>query len=165
MPQYFDRSKLRNGDLLVWHKSSRESKGIDYLSLVRLFTTSEFGHVSTVSLKDGKPWHVEAVMPRVQWVPIPPLNDIYVIPMRMPDGAYIPMDFFDEKIGLSYSIVDAICAYMGWTLQANTRWQCAELCLAFYRQNSLCIPDAFTPSRLVLTVLENCDTSMYKLSL
>lgn len=165
MTQFFDRSKLKNGDLLVWHKTSSGKKLFNALEIVRILTSSEFGHASVVWIKDGNPWHVEATMPYVRLMPISSNAEVFVVPMNLEAGEVALASFYYDKIGLSYSRIDALCALMGWTVRADDRWQCAELCLAFYRYMGLMIPDAFTPGRLVLEILKSQDTYLRKLSL
>lgn len=160
----FKRECLKNGDLLVWRKPPKSKNFLSYMSIVRLFTLSDFGHVSTVWVKDNKFCHVEAVVPVVRIASIPVDAEIYVIPMHLKITETEMEEYFKDKIGLNYSLLDAGCGLLGLTLKAEDRWQCAELCLKFYRHFKLSIEDAFTPSRLVRKLLETYPTSLFRVN-
>ena len=164
MPKTFDRNDLKNGDLLVWRTPPKRKSFLNYINVVRLFTLSDFGHVSTVWIRDGGFYHIEAVMPKVRLAPIDFTGEVYVIPMDLKITEKEMDDYFKDKIGLKYSLIDASCGLFGLTLKAEDRWQCAELCLKFYRYFKLVINDSFTPSRLVRKLLETYPTSLFRLN-
>lgn len=158
------RFDLQNGDLLAWRKSSSTNKAIDYLDLVRILTFSDFGHVSTVWNKDGNPFHVEATFPRIERTQIPRGAEIYVIPMGFNASDETMNGFFHDKIGLRYSIYDAWCGLVGWTLKDENRYQCAELKNDFLRYMNLDIGKAYTPSRVVRKVLDQTGLPLLRLT-
>lgn len=159
------KRSLETGDLLVWGTTA-DSKGkkFNYLNLVRLLTISNFGHVSIVIKENNQLSHVEAVQPFIRLIPIFPSNELYVIPMGLGDRHEDIKDFFREKIGLPYSTMDAIRAWLGITLKDEDKWQCAELCLELYRSLSLDIPNAFTPNDLVKTIMRELEKPLLKYS-
>jgi hypothetical protein len=62
--------------------------------------------------------------------------------------------FLLDKIGDSYSVKDAIKGYFGILKADDDRWQCAELANVFYRHIGLDFGNAYTPAKLVQSVLD-----------
>lgn len=164
MTKTFNRNDLKNGDLLVWRKPIKSKSFLNYLTMVRLFTLSDFGHVSIAWIKEDGYYHVEAVMPVVRIIQIPLDAEIYVIPMSLNLTDKEMEEYFKDKVGLPYSFIDAACGLFGLTLKAENRWQCAELCLKFFRYFKQNIVDSYTPSLLVRKLLETRNTSLFKLN-
>ena len=161
----FCKSKdLKSGDLIAWADIPSSQGKVNFFKLVRLMTISDYGHVSVVWVKNGVPMQVEATQPRVRVAPIPTNAELYVIPMGLDLTDEQMNEFFKDKIGLKYSNLDAVNGWLGWRLRAEDRWQCAELCLEFYRFFKLQIPDRYTPSRLVKEILKLFNTGLFKLT-
>ena len=157
-------SDLKTGDLLVWGKAPVQRKTLNYLDIVRVATTSNFGHVSVVWDEGPKPSHVEAVKPVIVKRKIMKSNGLYVIPMGLSISDKEMSEFFWDKLGLKYGTLDAFRAWIGITLKDENKWQCAELSLAFYRHFGLKLSDAFTPRELVRTIMEGCNKPLIKLN-
>ena len=157
-----DNPVLNNGDLIAWRRLINPTKSNFYLNLVRWATLSEFGHVSIVWNRYGQPGHVEATQPSIRNV-ILPLGEAYVIPMGLNLNDLQMEEFFSDKLGLKYSIRDALMVYVGMTPSEEDRYQCAELALDFYRHVGLDIQGAYTPSRLVRQVMQHTGKSMFYL--
>ena len=156
---------IQTGDLLVWSKSSRKKCfPFDYMKVVRLFTLSNYGHVSVAWVENSNVLHVEAVQPRIQKTVLPPSEGLYIIPMGLNLSGKDMSEFFSDKIGLPYGILDAFRAWAGWTLRDEEKWQCAELALEFYRAIGIDLPDALTPSELVRTIMRELDKPLLKLN-
>lgn len=160
----FSVNNLKTGDLLVWESPSISKGFWSWLKLIRLFTISNFGHVSVVVTGGENPFHVEASHPVIRAVPIPENAIIYVVPMELNITPSEAMKFFKDKIGLRYGVLDALRAWVGLTLKDEDKWQCAELCLAFYRHFGLKLSDAFTPRELVRTIMEVHNKPLIKLN-
>lgn len=160
----FSVKDLKTGDLLVWENPSI-SKGVwSWMKFIRLFTLSNFGHVSVVVNGGENAFHIEASYPVIRFAPIPENATIYVVPMELGITPSEAMKFFKDKIGLRYGILDALRAWIGLTLKDEDKWQCAELSLAFYRHFGLKLSDAFTPRELVRTIMEGCNKPLIKLN-
>lgn len=158
-------SDLKSGDLLVWSKSSRKGVGnFNYLKLVRFLTISEFGHVSVIWKQKDRIDHVEAVTPSIQKVKVPLVEGLYVIPMNLDVSDKDMGAFFNDKLGLPYGVADAFRGWLGLTAKNDLKWQCAELSLEFYRSLGMDIPDAFTPSELIQTLMHNYQKPLLKLT-
>lgn len=164
MSNGFHRSDLQNGDLLAWHKTSSPNKSFDYLDLVRILTMSDFGHVSTVWKENNLPFHVEAAMPKITRVLIPTNAEIYVIPLGLNVSDDVMDIFFHDKIGLDYSIYDAWCGLVGWRLSDEKRYQCAELKNEFLRYMGINIGNAYTPGRVVTSILDQTGLPLMRLN-
>lgn len=147
------RDSIKSGDLLVWDQSPGNTESL-WIKLVRLFTVSDFGHVS-VALREGPTLlHIEATMPRIRKTEVPHNQRFYVIPMSNLIGDNPNMSFFDDKIGLKYSIPDALRAYLGLSVKRDNRWQCAELTYEFYLSQGFDLaPKRLTPSKLVASAM------------
>lgn len=159
---YFNREKLKNGDLLGWRRLDSTQKSDFYLNLVRVATFSDFGHVSIVWNRNSKVGHVEASLPRIHQSPIKN-GEIYVIPMGLELSDSDMEDFFGDKLGMKYSARDAVLGYLGKVPREEDRYQCAELSLEFYRSRGLSIPDAYTPGRLMRQTLIHTGRPMFYL--
>lgn len=152
---YEVRNNIQTGDLLVW------SDGNIWMDFVRLMTLSNYGHVS-IAWRFGDQfsdlYHVEANVPKIRYQRITDDRKFYVIPMRKHFKRDVDLFFFDDKVGLKYSFMDAIRAYLGVSLAADDRWQCAELAHAFYLHHGVDLKKAFTPSKIVEAALAHSDT-------
>lgn len=156
-------SDLKTGDLLVWGKAPIQRKALNYLDIVRVATTSNFGHVSVVWDEGPELSHVEAVKPVIVKRKIMKSNGLYVIQMGLNISDKEMVEFHRDKLGLKYGTLDAFRAWLGITLKDENKWQCAELCLEFYRSLGLDIPNAFTPTDLVTTVMDVTGKPLHKL--
>lgn len=156
------RRIIRTGDLLVWNQSYSESKF--WLKLVRFATMSEFGHVSVaIREQDGSLWHIEAVQPYIRCVKVPDNASFYILPVSRKIDKEITTEFFLDKIGKKYSMMDALRSYLGYVTKDDDTWQCAELSKEFYESMGLVLPmRSVTPSRLVRSLMDNYHLSLYR---
>ena len=152
---------LKNGDLLVWEKALDTTK-FNYLKLVRLATYSNFGHVTVVWKKPGGLFQVDASKPVISLEKVKNFPGLFVIPT----GSFVSDEemksFFDDKIGLEYGTMDAIRAWLGLVLADENKWQCAELCLWFFRSLGFELSDAYTPKELVYELMTKYNMPLYK---
>jgi hypothetical protein len=58
-------SDIKSGDLLIWTGDNTGGKSDFYLKLVRFFTMSDYGHVSTAWKIGETLYHVEATQPEI----------------------------------------------------------------------------------------------------
>lgn len=153
---------LKNGDLIGWRRMENSKKSDFYLNLVRYVTFSEFGHVSIVWNRYGSIGHVEATQPIIRNSSLPN-GEAYVIPMGLNFDDIQMESFFADKLGLKYSVRDAVLGYLGKIPKEEDRYQCAELSLDFYRHFGIDLKDAYTPSRLMRQVMQHTGKPMYHL--
>lgn len=156
------RDKIKTGDLLAW-SHYRSDKTSIWLNMVRFGTMSEYGHVSVAWRKGEELFHVEAAVPRIRISKISPDESFYCVPLSryLPDN--YDMSFFDDKVGLKYSLMDAFRAYVGSSVRDDDRWQCAELSRAYYNSYDLNFNDrAVTPARLVKAAMSRCETPLIR---
>lgn len=148
------RNSVETGDLLAWDKSPSGTESI-WIKLVRFFTVSDYGHVSVAWREDGVLYHVEAVMPYIRKAVVPLDQNFYLIPLADKLQSPVGMEFFDDKIGNRYSVLDAIRAYFGVVTKHDNRWQCAELVAEFYKEQGLDLePRSMTPAHVVRSAMK-----------
>lgn len=162
IPYEQHRSQIRSGDLLVWSKNKQSKISNMLLFFIKLFTQSTYAHVG-IAWKIGKRLFViEATIPQVRIIPVSEYDEFYHVPLNI-DWKREYEVFLLDKIGLSYSIFDAVNAFLGKCLEKDDRWQCAELANEFYRSIGIELGDAYTPGDLVEAVLETQGTSISKI--
>ncbi len=162
IPYVQHRSQIRSGDLLVWSKNGHSKLSNFILFIIKLFTQSTYAHVG-IAWKIGKRLFViEATIPQVRIIPVSEKDEFYHIPLNIEWKKDYDV-FLLDKIGLDYSIFDAINAFLGKRLEKDDRWQCAELANEFYRSIGIEFGEAYTPGDLVEAVLETRETSIYKI--
>ena len=161
---YNKRNEIATGDLLIWTGDNIRGKSDFYLKLVRMMTISDFGHVSIAWKSGDSLQHVEATQPRIAINPIPMGETFYHIPInRGIDDTHMDR-FFQDKIGLEYSFIDAICGYFGITLKDDNRWQCVELCNMFYRSIGLNVGEIYVPNKFVRAIMDHTGQPMNRIS-
>lgn len=57
--------------------------------------------------------------------------------------------WFVDKIGKPYSVMDALRAYLGIALSNDDKWQCAELVQDFYKNCGIDLAGKPTPTRMI----------------
>ena len=77
----------------------------------------------------------------------------YRIPIGIPVSDQQMSSFFDSKLGLKYSFLDAFYAYIGKTLKDEDRWQCVELANYFYRSIGIDVGPVYVPNRFVRALM------------
>lgn len=158
-------SDIQTGDLLVWDKAYGADAGSLWMNIVRFMTVSNYGHVSIAVTTDTGLCHVEAVLPRIQVEPIREDAEFYVIPMSKVINDPNNIDFLMSTVGLRYGWIDALAAYFGFTLKADDRWQCAELCQEFFSLKGLDLGIKHpTPTRVVKAALSVNPFGMYRVN-
>lgn len=162
MEQIKDRDSIKSGDLLVWSKDTRgRGKSAFFLNLVRLMTRSEFAHTAIAWNIEGRLYVVEATIPYVRIMPIRPADEFYHIPMNI-DWNINCEKFLLDKLGLDYSFMDGIRAFLGKTVEEDDDWQCAELVNYFYKEIGIDLGNAFTPNKVVRAALKARQTYIRK---
>lgn len=146
------RQAIKSGDLLIWKKSKKSLISSWAIELIRFFTRSDFAHVGIAWVMDGRVFVVEATQPVVRLTIVKDNDEFYHAPMVI-EWSDTSEEYLIDKIGLKYSVFDAIRAFLGKTLDNDRRYQCAELANEFYKTHGIELGDAFTPSELVEAVL------------
>lgn len=155
------RSRIQTGDMLAWGEAYGE-KRFSVLKLIRLFTISEYGHISIAWRREDGLYHVEAVRPFIRIAKIKDDAAFYVLPMSNVLKKPVDMDFFHDKIGLKYSVLDALRAYFGMVALKDDKWQCAELAQEFYETQGIDLrAPSPTPAHIVKAAVNLCDLSIF----
>ena len=148
------RENIKSGDLLIWSSPAEKSLSGLILRIIRFFTFSEYAHVGIAIYIGNRLCVIEAVVSKIQLVPVSSKEEFYHIPMNI-SWDKDKETFLLNKLGLSYSIKEAIKAYLNIDLQEDDDWQCAELANRFYRSSGLEFGKNYTPSSLVKSILSN----------
>ena len=157
-------SDIKTGDLLIWTGDNSGGKGDFYLKLVRFFTMSDYGHVSTAWKIGETLYHVEATQPEIALNRVSFDQTFYHIPMCLEIENSHMQEFFGDKLGLKYSFIDAVCGYLGITLQDEDKWQCVELCNHFYKFMGLDVGEIYVPNKFIRAVMEKTGQPMIRYS-
>lgn len=153
------RDQIKTGDLLIWKKDRVKFLSNLFLTLVRLFTRSEFAHTAIAWRVRDRLFVIEATMPQVRIYPVSNFDEFYHIPMNL-DPTEEHLDYLLGKVGLNYSLKHAVWGYLGFKLDDSDEWQCAELATRFYNRLGLNLDDTWTPTKLVNAVLNSGEKSV-----
>ncbi len=154
------RDQIKTGDLLIWKKDKVRFLSNLFLSVVRLFTKSEFAHVAIAWRVRDRLFVIEATMPQVRIYPISSFDEFFHIAMNV-EPTEEQLDYLLGKVGLSYSIKHAIWGYLGIKLDDSEEdWQCAELVTRFYNRLGLNLDGTWTPTKLVNNILSSGEKSL-----
>lgn len=145
---------IKTGDLLAWRRD-RRSKSSDFLiRMIKIFTKADYGHVGVAVRGFGDYVFVyEASLPMVKLSLLRPEEEIYHIPVNIEPNDRT-LNYFFDRIGLPYSIVDCIRALLGWKSKRDDKWQCAELTRTFYQHHGIDLGDKDTPDHVVKTMMK-----------
>ena len=151
--------KIQSGDLLAWSRSTGGFVERAIVALVRMATMSEYAHVGIAYVENGAVYVVEATTPVVRKIRLTEKEVFYHVPMGLElVSPVMSFRFFDDKIGLDYSYMDAVRAFLGTRLEKDNRWQCAELANYFYQSVGVDLGNAWTPSEVVRAAMETRNT-------
>lgn len=155
------RNKIKTGDLLIWSDNYGSFLSKLFLSIVRFFTRSEFAHVGIAIVKEDRLYVLEATIPEIQLIPVSSLDEFYHLPLYLDlEPNDDRLGFLYDKIGLPYSMIDAVKAYLGITNLSNKKWQCAELANKFYKHIGLNFGRSYTPTKLVNRIMKETGYSL-----
>lgn len=153
---YYDeiRPQIKSGDLLAWsHRTPWYKSWHDFkISIVRMFTKSEYSHVATAWVVGSRVLAIEAVIPVVRIFPLSRLGDFYLIPLKAPwsDKA---LNMALSKIGEPYSQLQAIQAFFELPKEDGF-WECAELVRSIALCDGIDLGDKATPSEIVRSAMK-----------
>ena len=143
---------IQSGDLLAWKRNSHSDVSNLLIQSIRVLTKSPYGHVGIAwRCHDGihdELFVIEATMPKIQVSRVMKDNDCDCVPMSV-DWEVANKAFLVDKIGLPYSVTDAVRAYLGKQTIKDDRWQCVELASGFYEASNIKLEHDFTPGGIV----------------
>lgn len=154
---------IQSGDLLIWSKNTISTISNAVLELIRIATLSDYAHVGIAWKVSGRLFVIEATMPSIHIAPVSALEEFYFLNMGI-DFTSEAQDWLLSKVGLKYSIDDALRAMVGKTCEADDRWQCAELANKFYKSVGRDFGEAYTPGQLVSAAVEVSGSSVVRVS-
>lgn len=157
-----DRGVIRSGDLLVWSTNKKNWLSRMILKFIRFMTASEFAHVGVAWRIEGRLWVVEATIPVVRLSPVKDDDEFFHVPVNLQWNAGCE-NYLIDKIGLPYSVMDDVRAYLGEALDDDKKWQCAELANDFYRSQGIDIGICSnTPTEVVNNLIIKSDSYIQK---
>lgn len=147
---------VKSGDLLVWSRDERSFISNHFLNLIRLLTVSEYAHTAPAWRMEDKLFVVEPTIPIVRINPVRSGETLYHISTNI-NFDKRSEDWLLDKVGKTYSLLDCVNGYFGWTIDNDDRWQCAEMCKEFYLLHGIDLGDAYTPKKVVHNFLALTD--------
>ncbi len=147
--------EIRSGDLLAWKRDSHSTFSDILIHGIRLLTFSKYGHVGIAwrvyDAHGSTLFVIEASFPKTEVSVVNPDGDFDCVPMNTPwsEGG---KKYLTSKLGLAYSLMDAVRGFLGLRLQNDRRFQCAELAHWYYHKelsdwgNTSFIPDGLVKS-------------------
>ena len=143
---------VQTGDLLAWAGDNTSTYGDISLKTIRWFTKEKFGHVGiAVRMHDGLDDEllvVDATVPKIRISRLTTEREFYCVPMDV-NWSSLNKSFLMSKLGLRYSVMDALRAGAGLHTADDMKWQCAELAHRFYEASGIHLPEEFTPGAVV----------------
>lgn len=148
------RGEIRTGDLLAWSHGGWGSWHDIQVSLVRMFTQSEFSHVGLALVGAGRVFILEAVGSGVRLFPLSRELPFYWIRRPRPLGPEA-VDFAFDRLGDGYSRLQAIRAFFGTlALGEDDQWECAEYVLSILKADGEALTNVATPTGVVRAALQ-----------
>lgn len=149
------RPYIKSGHLLAWsHRAPFWRSWHDFkIAMVRFFTQSEYSHVGMAWVVGNRVLVIEAVTPLVRIYPLSKLGDFYHIPINGRFG-YEALSFALSRVGEPYSQLQAMASPFA-ELREDTKWECAELCIAIGKRMGVDLGRIATPSEVVRTAMLN----------
>jgi hypothetical protein len=145
--------KIRSGDLLVWNRGGVGGLNTALMTIIKLFTLSEYVHVGIAWKISGRVFVIEANLGGVRIAPLNKRSEFFHVPM-MVKWSKTYDSYLLDKVGDSYSIMDAVKGYLGLFVDTEDRnWQCVELAVSFYKHIGLDLGATYTPAKLVNELL------------
>jgi hypothetical protein len=157
--QYVDAVKImRPGDIVAVSHQQWDSLSDLESQVVRIMTESEFSHVCVVSeIKEGVPFVLEAVVPRVTINPLTKYLDqgFYYIPTADKPMTKAEEEYGMSKVGDEYSKWEAVGGYFDLIkIGGDDLWMCAELTIAMRNMSGLSLGTHATPAAVVKQALD-----------
>jgi hypothetical protein len=156
---------IQSGDLLAWSKNANGGISDKIIRGVASLTDSKYGHVGIAwrchDGLDDEVMVVEATIPRIQIARVTNARHFFCVPMGVLWNNE-NKKFLMDKIGLSYGLMDAARSYLGIRVEADDKWQCAELSHGFYTASGIILPEEFKPSEVVRNAMKHSERDIYR---
>lgn len=124
------RHEMKTGDIIAWNKVIITSFFDFILFLYQKILKANFTHVGVVVVMGDRYFILEATPPMVRLYPISLTDDFYYLPLDLPDNS-THLDILFKKIGVKYSIIDAITSMFSLSNNPSTEY-CSELAGKYY---------------------------------
>ncbi len=121
------RPLIKSGDIIAWSEGGWTNWHDIQVSLVRMFTQSEYSHVGVAYVIGGRVFVVEAVVPLIRIFPLSKLTPFYYFESPKSWWSNSMEESLLAKVGLPYSKWEAIKAFIGMDTDGTENWECAKL--------------------------------------
>lgn len=126
--KYVDiRPQIKSGDVLAWSEGGWTNMHDIQVSLVRMFTQSEYSHVGMAYVVGGRVFVVEAVCPLIRIFPLSKLTPFYYMPTPKSWWTDETEATLLSRVGLPYSKWEAIRSFFTKDTDGQSVWECAKL--------------------------------------
>lgn len=156
-------AEIKTGDILVWRQDRTSAISNAFLTLVRFATQSDFAHVGVALRLEGRLFVVEATIPKVRIIPVTYDDEFYHVATGVAPSES-SVDWLLSVVGVDYSFLDCLRAYLGMRLDRLGAYQCAELAHEFLSMNGVHLGETFTPTKLVNALLHRKGVTMDAIS-
>lgn len=121
------RPTIKSGDVIAWSEGGWTSLHDIQVSLVRMFTRSEYSHIGICYVIGGRVMVVEAVVPLVRIFPLSKLLPFYYI--RTPNSWWSEKaeELLLSRVGEKYSKWEAIRSFFTKDTNNEQVWECSKL--------------------------------------
>lgn len=149
---------VQSGDMLIWSRDERSFVSNYFLNFIRLMTRSEYAHIAPAWRMNERLFVVEPTIPIVRITHVKPGQTLYHIPVAQHINFNKDSEeWLLDKDGKTYSLLDCVNGYFGWTINSDDRWQCAEMYREFLKFHGIDLGNVNTPARVVRKLLEVID--------
>lgn len=155
------RAQIKSGDLLAWSHGGWGNWHDIQISLVRMFTRSEFSHVGIALVGAGRVFILEAVSGGVRLFPLSRELPFYWIarPRELSGEA---IDFAFDRLGDGYSKLQAILAFLDMLSHGeDDLWECAEYVLEILEADGEVLTNVATPTGVVKAAMQRWGSLNY----
>lgn len=126
------RSRIKNGDLLIWKIKKVGTFTDMFLLLIQKIFKTNYSHVGIALVYGERIFCLEASYPVVRLVPLSDMNDFYIIHAKV-KWKKEHESILLSAIGKPYSLIDFIKISLGFKPN-NTDYYCSELLSAYYNK-------------------------------
>lgn len=156
------RTLIKTGDLLAWSAGGWSNWHDIQVSLVRMFTKSEYSHVGMAWADHERVFIFEAVGAGVRLFPLSREVPFYWIKRPQEIGGDA-LDWAFSKLGNRYEakwkmVIDFIRSFR---LDENDEWQCSEFVLGILKQDGEVLTNVATPTGVVKAALQRWGSLTY----
>lgn len=159
------RCDIASGDILAWTEFPGAKLSHYLIKMIAYMTNDIYGHVGVAwRMHDGiedELITVEATIPRIAISRSTDDTVMHCVPMDIV-WTNLNKKFLMDRIGLSYSVADAIRAHLGIVSKKDDRYQCVELAHEFLGLSGYLVTEDLRPGPFVRNLVSEHSKSVYR---